>query len=182
MSAISELIRRHSIRLSDRTDALVYRLQPAFDWRSNSKSETNTGGVVRFRPSPDHAVVVPNICRDSASDMESFHKRSSVTNYLIEAGKDFILGRLSRFLDMKVDVEVGSPDLFVHKSRFNGNIITPTWSTLGDTFFVVNFSLCVAEDTQTLSKPTVTRIVHAPRSGAGARSPRTIVRARVRMY
>ena len=74
------------------------------DWRSNSKSETNTGGVVRFRPSPHHAVVVPNICRDSGSDMESFHKRSSVTNYLIEAGKDFILGRLSRFLDMKVDV------------------------------------------------------------------------------
>ena len=36
--------------------------------------------------------------------MESFHKRSSVTNYLIEAGKDVILGRLSRSLDMKVDV------------------------------------------------------------------------------
>ena len=74
------------------------------DWRSNSKSETNTGGVVRFRRPPHPAVVVPNICRGSASDMESFHKRSSVTNYLIEAGKDFILGRLSRFLDMKVDV------------------------------------------------------------------------------
>ena len=92
------------------------------DRRSEVKSDVTTGSTMRFRSSPHQAVVVAKKCRGSVSDMESFYESSRVMYDLIEAIKDFIFGWLTSLLDMEINVQVCSPDLFVHKPGFNGEI------------------------------------------------------------